>query len=381
MGNLHFVTQLKPQVHIDGAALLVREDATEQARRCFTQVETSYIEWKDSHHAFSINNINIKSSYFRAISAQRAFIIIVGGGKWGYDEALYEALEALAPYLEDALICIDDEYGTGIQELSIHQGEFTHRNLFGTCDTLLEYIRLTRPQDTQLLLSYCLAQVRDLLEAEGSEFDLMEEWEYAYIRALLKQITDIDARHSEGHVLGARYHYLKREFTQALSYIDKAIGLKEREVKARHWGTNDELTAFENDEDGDIATWFRAGHDLRGLILWRGGKPREALENFRQAQRFTPTFDTRLLRNREAVMLLSLGEYEQCKAILNSLIDTAAKVEDLARGYYNRACLHARTEDIPAAREDLKLAVTLDADYRTRYREDTDLAPLHHEIF
>lgn len=366
MGNVHSVTGIRPCPSVEGTILPVRrgeEEAFELHLR--TEPVPSYIGSARQVPSIDVGNPNVFSNTVPDPERAAHYLVIRGGGKWGYDQEFMEYLEAIAPMLEDALFLLSDEYVGYVDSYEIRDGVLRIERVVEEQGEALEHARvLTADQPERLF-----------------EFDRQEAAQWVAARDSMEALPWIDRalarRPGNVALLGDRVYCLGAQgrHAEALDAAEEVLAaLPPHTLQA--WGERKQLLEVVDDVAEQVVPVLKRTHEHIGHNQLRLGNYELALQYFMRSHSITPTRGAVGALDGICVTLLRLGRLEDAEERISELLRGASSRHSIARAYYHRACLRALREDVPGAVRDVGIVLELQPRWRSELAQHEALAPL-----
>src|SRR5687768_13109411 len=122
VGNVHSIMQVAPIVSIEGAMLRVRAERIAEFDARVRDGVPRYVRVWRHVPRFTIGNVNSSDNEVTDPARATTYLVISGGGKWGYDTLFRDFLEQIAPCLEDGRFFLGDEYSRMVVEHRFSDG-------------------------------------------------------------------------------------------------------------------------------------------------------------------------------------------------------------------------------------------------------------------
>ncbi|MDQ3366113.1 MAG: hypothetical protein M3680_11870 [Myxococcota bacterium] len=367
MGNVHSVVQIAPIVSVEGAALRVRAtqvDAFEQ--RYLASPRPAYVTMLRSAPSLHIANVNVLSSVVTDPAAAAVYLVLNGGGKWGYDDELQRYLRALGDLLEDARFFIHDEYVAFIDEYVLGRGQLSVERIVAEDGVIVDHVEEVLRAEPAKHYAFVMQQAADWLRLQEPDGAL--PW---LDRAIASRPTSWEAHLARARALGAQAAH-----REAIASLDRACaGLGPYELRA--WGdAADVLHRVVDDDAGTIASALQQIECVRGDQLLALDRFDEACAAWALSYSLTPRHANAAPMLHQGISLLARDRHDEAASCFTKAMRVAYDRGTIAAITYHRACLHARRGDAAAGLTELRLACELAADYRRRAREDEAFAGL-----
>lgn len=336
MGNVHEVTQTEPFRSPHGAVLRLREGAT--------LVDETF----PSYTSLSKASRSIGRS---RLTAERSYLVIQTGGKWGYGFELEEFLSTNAPVLDDAVFYVSDEYASYVREWRIVNGTIAIEFVAPDNSHVgLVLIETEKHRDFGLLL---LEQMLDDIVWGGGD---KEEPTSVRFRAVMALVQHRPERWQTWYQLGL----LKLDYAPnaAIEAFERALAVV----------PNDKRSLVEV----GLMRGLEKAEPARALVIGRAGAERWIADAMKQRGSFF---------NPAATGISELADLERdhgAPDLAATLYTTWMRATDSdATGHrlYNLACLHAPT-NAELARSYLRVALQIEPDLAANAATDPDLAPI-----
>jgi tetratricopeptide (TPR) repeat protein len=382
MGTLHYVVQLAPRFHWNGAALRVRPGQWDELVRVFDGLdEPRYLDITRAAPLVRLRNTNVDSTTWRDTAAEAGYLLIGSGGKWGYGDAFRAHLAALCPYLEDARWCVFSEDESYLEVYANRDGALDYHELAGEQpEDAGDEGREGREDDVRPLLRVALAgDTAGLRAMEIAYLDALFDdalWDAEILgayRAHVDQLVESQPNDWQGHFLRGRFCQAVGALPQAAA--DLEIALVTRPGIDKHsWGDS-KTYSLVRDFSGELSEWVHLVETKLGHVYMTLDAREQARLHLEQASNLAPRPDYGPL-NLLAALHAREGALDQARTALDHVARHAWHRRDLGTALYNRACLCARAAELEAALEALIGAIACDKEYRARARQDPDLASL-----
>ncbi len=337
MGNVHEVVQTEPFRSAHGAALRIDVGAN--------LVDDSF----PSYTSVSRASHTVGRS---RVPAQRSYVVIQTGGKWGYGYELEEWLTTNAPVLEDAVFYVSDEYAMYVREWRITNGELTVELVApDNSHTGLVLIETAKHREFGLHL------LEDMLDGMVWGGGDEEEPDSVRFRAVMALVQHRPERWQTWYQLGL----LKSDYAKEAAFeaFERALAVVPHDKRSLV-------------EVGIVQT-LRDSDPMRALSIGRAAIDRWIADAQKQENgRFW---------NAVAPGISLLADLEREHGTTDravTLYTTWLRVTDSdATGYrlYNLACLHAGTQP-DLARSYLRVALQIEPALASSAATDPDLASL-----
>jgi tetratricopeptide (TPR) repeat protein len=390
MGNLHFITQTKPTITIEGAALLVKKEFHEKVKKMKSEIQkVSYVDLREEQISFIVPATNIDGSLFKD-PEKKLYVLIKSGGKWGYDTGGFlELFEKLACYLEDTTFYLSDEYAGYVQEFKIKEGHLKHEYVVESGSTNLEYLKKNNAANKEFLFQLYYQEIESYI----TDGYLNDEAIKLIKKALQIKPTAWQLYHWQG------YFYNKLlKFDKALTSLNKCLKLipNPQEVRvtvAKEFSTENiaitnarKALKFKPDqvdsywfEDAEISLVLAYRNIYLNLgIAYKGLKNYDqALSHFFISEKIIPTYQDVQALSYIAQFYIDRGNYARGLEYCDKLIKVTFSTRQVALAYYNKACAYAKQKNLKKAFYFLELACELDRyRWKSEAQKDKDLKPL-----
>lgn len=366
MGNVHSVTGLHPCVSVAGAILPVLGEAESRfVERLRSVPPPSYISTARQVPSIMVHNPNVFSNRVPDRARAAYYLVVEGGGKWGYDQDFVDYLEALAPMLEDARFLLSDEYIGYVDAYEIRAGTLRVERLVQERGEAAEHARTLLADDPEALFELDRQEAEQWIRANEPEEAL--PW---VERALEYRPDDPELLGERGHCLIA----LGRA-EEGLDVLQGCLGALPA-YELRTWGQNDTLLEVTNDVAEEVTVALKCIHHRMGRACEQLGRHEEALGHYTRSHSLTPTRGATAALDDRCALLLRLGRLPEAAAAIAELHEDAWDRPTVARAYHHLARLHARQGDEEAAVRDVSIALELRPQWRAELADDEDLAVL-----
>jgi tetratricopeptide (TPR) repeat protein len=368
MGNLHRVLQVKPAVHIDGAVLRVKPGVAGRARRVYNKIKKrDYTEFIRETASVRVNNINIDQNIFNDPD-ENEYLVVQSGGKWGYDDALINLLAVMAPYLEDSLFYIDDEYQGYVEEFSIKDDTLKWKTAVEEGSTAFEYAVKKHSGSKKILfdLHYKMSEyLAAMFEYNCCQRDAMTHIN----KALEIRPESWDAMLLKGYI------YLSTgKDKSAVATCKKALRLrgKSGDIEKEHLGSSG-FYSFQDDHNGSISDFYKRIYQYLGSAYINMEEYDKALEYLKEAAHIVPTWGDYTPQLNMAHIFLNKKMYDDAIGLCTEMIEKSSDREIILKAFYNRSCAYALRGETGKALFDLKVSIEMDDSFKAVARNDDDL--------
>lgn len=375
MGTLHYVVQLAPLFHWNGAALRVRTGRWDEFVRMFDGLdEPSYLDIARASPLVKLPNVNVDPGTLRDTTAEAGYLVVASGGKWGYDDAFRAHLAALCPYLEDARWCVfseDESYldvyknRDGALDWQTLEGEQLDENDGGDIRPLL---RQALASDAGGLRAMEIAYLEALFSEALWEAEILQDY-----RADVDRVVESQPDDWQGYFLRGRFCQALGEWPQAAADLEIALATRPG-IRKHAWGSS-ATYSLARDFSGELSEWVHMVETTLGHIYMTAGETDKARLHLTQASNLAPRPHYGP-HNLLATLHLRAGEFDHARAILDQVVRHAWHRRDLGIALYNRACVCSLAGEFGAALEALIAAIACSQEYRATARQDPDLAAL-----
>ncbi|MCX4243721.1 TPR end-of-group domain-containing protein [Paraliomyxa miuraensis] len=366
MGNVHSIVGLAPCLSAEGAIIPVRREAevafTERLR---SVPPPSYVSTARQLPSIRINNPNVFGNDVPDRDRAAYYLVIEGGGKWGYDDEFREYLANTAPMLEDARFLLSDEYTGYVDAFEIRDGALVVERLVAEQSEALEHARELLADDPEARFEID-RQVAQQWIREASAAHALPYLE----RALRHRPLDAALLRERGYCLSAMGRH-----EQAVASLEASLAALPAHT-LRTWGKDDALLEVTNDVAEEVAAALKLTHERLGFALFGLGRLEDARASFIRSHSITPTRGAVGALDNLCVVSMKLGHLDEAEAGIAELLRTASSRHAIARAYYHRACLRARRGQLDDAVRDVSVALELQPRWREDIGADDELEPL-----
>lgn len=376
MGTLHYVVQLAPVFHWNGAALRARPGHWDELVRVFDDLdEPRYLDIARAAPVVRLPNTNVDITTWRDTAAESGYLLIGSGGKWGYGDAFREHLAALCPHLEDARWAVFSEDESYLEVYTNRDGALDCQELGGEGrgddgreGDARPLLRQALAGDAAGLRAMEIAYLDALFEDALWEAELLHEY-----RADVDHVVESQPDDWQGLFLRGRFCQAVGDLPQAAADLERALVTRPG-IRKQAWGDS-QTYSLVRDFSGELSAWVHQVEVALGQIYMTLGASDEARRHLEQASNLAPRRDFGP-HNLLAELHLRAGEPGHARAFIDHAVGHAWLRRDLGAALYHRACLSARAGKHEAALEALIGAIACTAEYRARARNEPDLASL-----
>lgn len=366
MGNVHTVVGLAPCLSVEGTILPVRRDAEAAfVQRLRSVPPPSYVTCARQVPSIHVNNPNLFANRIPDHGRAARYLVIQGGGKWGYDEDFTEYLRQTAPLLEDARFLLSDEYVGYVDAFEIRQGALVVERVVQEDGDALEHARALLADDPEALCEL------DHQEAEQWIREGSAEEALPYVdRALEHRPRDPELLRERGYCLNALGRH-----SAAVEALEASLAALPPHT-LRPWGQGGALLEVADDVGEEITAALKITYERLGFAHFGLDDLEQALECFTRSHAITPTRGAVGALDNRCAVLLKLGRLDDAEAAIAELLRCGSGRHAIARAYHHRACLHVRRGRLEEAMRDVSIVLELQPRWRAELEGDEDLAAL-----
>jgi tetratricopeptide (TPR) repeat protein len=354
MGNMHFVTQVKPKFHKPGAVIKVKSAFEKTIHEEFTHYknkDNTSLQFPISH--IDCPNINESSSKFIPTSNE-IYFVVASGSKYGFGDELNNVLHRFSHQLEDTLFFIEDEYDCYIKKYEIKNGKFHYETVVKENGDLVDYFTEAFPDNKQLLFSllryYALEwqgiisayDFQEAIKAANRALKLADDWALYYLK-------------------GTAYQAGKNP-EKALSQFKRALNIKRKE--------NPKL----NDSD------CRRVYHAISICLNKMNQFEQAILMAEKAIAIIPSWGDYTPTESKGYALMQLTRNEEAIECFNEILKHSLKRRDIAYALYNKACVLTSLKQYDEAAALLYASFHMQKELINEARQDEALIPLINEL-
>jgi tetratricopeptide (TPR) repeat protein len=366
MGNVHTVIGLAPCLSVEGTIIPVRREAEAAfVQRLRSVPPPSYVTSARQVPSILVGNPNLFANRIPDLGRAAYYLVIQGGGKWGYGAEFRDYLQETAPMLEDARFLLSDEYVGYVDAFEIREGVLAVERLVQEDGDGLEHARALLADDPDASCELDRQEAEQWIR-EGPAGEALPYVE----RALKHRPRDPELLREHGHCLNT----LGRHPAAVEALETSLAALPPHTLKP--WGQRDALLEVTDDVGEEIAAALKVTYERLGFAYFKLGELEKALESFTRSHAITPTRGAVGALDSRCAVLLELGRLDEAEAGIAELLRCASGRRSIARAYHHRACLHARRGRLEEALRDVSIVLELQPGWREELGGDEDLAAL-----
>ncbi len=351
MGNMHFVTQVEPKVHKNGAVIKVIQGKERLFRNKYAKLPKDKAVISASKIDIRCPNINESPNIYTEELA-RLYLVIPSGSKYGYQDGLRKILKELSKYLEDALFYIEDECAQYVEKFEIKQGAFINKLVIKSDGNLIDYYEKNYPKKKNTLFELMRQELVDLSE--------YPEWCFRKIISMANKALKINKNDwSLFHFKGIGQVYAKR-YKSGISSLKRALKLKKEKI---------------GKENEDLDT--RRIYSSIAYAFNLQDKYEEAIEYCEIANKISPHFGELQPEEYMGYAYLNLKQYEKALEVFDRILKLAPKSNFISHALYNKACTLVGLGKFDQASGYMSAAISINPhSFPRQIITDPDLKPL-----
>lgn len=368
MGNIHTVMQIAPVLALQGAALRVRPEAVARfAERLRSAPPPSYITSLRATPELMLPNVNVGRTWIHDAERTVTYLVVLGGGKWGYDDEFAAYLRGMAELLDDARFFIQDEVVEYIEEYAIADGTLTVTRVAEADGDLIAHIEPLLRSDPARASTLAIHLAEEAARDDDPAGAL--SW---LDRAIRARATVWQAHHLRASVLAGLGRH--EEAIACLAQARASLG----PFRLKTWGTSsDPACEVEDDPDELVGLALRKIECLLADCHAALGRIEAACAAYDRAHALTPRGGHSAAITAKGALLLGRGDHDAARACFTQAMKLASDRQAIGAIAYLRACLAAATGDHDAGLCHLALAIELHGRRAREAAADPRLAALH----